>query len=183
MLCYFLLYNEVNQLCVYIYPLPLGPPCHLTPPHPTHLGHHRAPSWAPWAIQQVPTSYLFYTWPCTYVNPNLPIHHTLHSPQPPCPHLGPKSFSYTVMRSSPSNRSFSSPGRNEHFSLCWESEHLQTAHLGGYLVSGARSLAGLLAALIESWVVWDDEERCEKMILKHSQKVLASLFKIFLTSD
>ena len=25
MLCYFLLYNEVNQLCVHIYPLPLGP--------------------------------------------------------------------------------------------------------------------------------------------------------------
>ena len=30
--------------------------------HPTHLGHHRAPGWALCAIQQVPTSYLFYTW-------------------------------------------------------------------------------------------------------------------------
>ena len=30
------------------------------PPHPTPLGHHRALSWAPCAIQQVPTSYLFY---------------------------------------------------------------------------------------------------------------------------
>ena len=39
MLCQFLLYNEVNQLCIYIYPLPLGPT-----PKPTHLGHHRAPS-------------------------------------------------------------------------------------------------------------------------------------------
>ena len=28
MLCYFLLYSEVNQLYVYIYPLPLGPPSH-----------------------------------------------------------------------------------------------------------------------------------------------------------
>ena len=30
--------------------------------HPTLLGHHRALSRAPCAIQQVPTSYLFYTW-------------------------------------------------------------------------------------------------------------------------
>ena len=41
-LCWFLLYNEVNQLYVYMYPLPLGPPS--SPPHPTHLGHHRAQS-------------------------------------------------------------------------------------------------------------------------------------------
>ena len=49
-----------------------------TPLNPTHLGHHRAPSWAPYAIQQVPTRYPFYTWQWTYVNPNLPIH-----PPPP----------------------------------------------------------------------------------------------------
>ena len=41
----------------YILPLLSLP---LTPLHPTHLGHHRAPSWAPWAIQQLPASYLFY---------------------------------------------------------------------------------------------------------------------------
>ena len=37
----FLLYNRVNQLQVLtdIYPLPLVLP---PPPHPTHLGHHRA---------------------------------------------------------------------------------------------------------------------------------------------
>ena len=53
------------------------------PLHPTHLGHHRALSWAPCTIQQVPTSYLFYTWWCIYVNHNLPI----HSPfPPPCFH-------------------------------------------------------------------------------------------------
>ena len=28
MLCWFLLYNEVNQTYVYIYPLPLRPLCH-----------------------------------------------------------------------------------------------------------------------------------------------------------
>ena len=30
--------------------------------HPTLLGHHRVPSWAPCIIQQVVTSYLFYTY-------------------------------------------------------------------------------------------------------------------------
>ena len=29
------------------------------PPHPTSLGHHRAPSWVSCAIYQLPTSYLF----------------------------------------------------------------------------------------------------------------------------
>ena len=48
--------------------------------HPTPLGHHRALSWAPCTIQQVPTSYLFYTWWCIYVNPNLLIHPTLSHP-------------------------------------------------------------------------------------------------------
>ena len=46
MLCWFLPYNNVNQLLVYICPLPLEPPSHL-PPHPTPLGCHRAPCWAP----------------------------------------------------------------------------------------------------------------------------------------
>ena len=42
-MCQFFLYNEVNQLYVYIYPLPHGPPSHPgAPSHPTpsHLGHH-----------------------------------------------------------------------------------------------------------------------------------------------
>ena len=33
----------------------------LRPLHPTPLGHHRAPSWAPYTTQQLPTSYLLYT--------------------------------------------------------------------------------------------------------------------------
>ena len=28
--------------------------------HPTPLGHHRAPDWAPWVTEQLLTSYLFY---------------------------------------------------------------------------------------------------------------------------
>ena len=55
MLCKFLLYN-VNQPYAYIYPLLLQRPSH-TPSHPSRSSR----SWAPCAIQQVPTSYLFYT--------------------------------------------------------------------------------------------------------------------------
>ena len=40
----------------YILLLDLSPPVLL---HPTYLGHHRAPSWIPCAIQQVPISYVY----------------------------------------------------------------------------------------------------------------------------
>ena len=50
----------MNQLYVYIFPLPFEPPSH------THQSHScrslRAPGWAPCAGHQVPTSYLFDTW-------------------------------------------------------------------------------------------------------------------------
>ena len=58
---YFPLYSKLNQLYVNMYPLSLKPPSH-PPSHLTHLGHHRALSWAPCPIQPVPTSYLFYLW-------------------------------------------------------------------------------------------------------------------------
>ena len=45
MLCQFLLYSKVNQLYVYIYPLFLG--------FSSHLGHYRALSRVPCAIQQI----------------------------------------------------------------------------------------------------------------------------------
>ena len=47
---------------------------------PTPLCHHRTQSWAPCAIQQLPTSYLFNTWWCIYVSPNLAICPTLLPP-------------------------------------------------------------------------------------------------------
>ena len=50
MLCWLLLYNEVNQPYVYIHPLPLEPP---SPPDPCHLV--RVPGWAPCVIQQLRT--------------------------------------------------------------------------------------------------------------------------------
>ena len=43
MLCYFLLYSKVNQLYIYIYSLFFS--------FPSHLGHHRALSSVPCAIQ------------------------------------------------------------------------------------------------------------------------------------
>ena len=61
-----LLYNEMSQLYVYIYPLHLGPPL-------THLGHQKAPNWTPWAVI-AGSHYLFYMWQCTYISPNLPVH-------------------------------------------------------------------------------------------------------------
>ena len=47
---------------------------------PTPLCHHRTQSWAPCAIQQLPTSYLFNTWWCIYVSPDLAIPPTLSFP-------------------------------------------------------------------------------------------------------
>ena len=57
----------VMCICVYVYiyiylHLPLDLPSQLPLLHHTPLGHHITSSWAPWAIQQLPTSYLFYTW-------------------------------------------------------------------------------------------------------------------------
>ena len=62
---------------IYMYPLPPEPPFPSPPPPPPHhltpLGHHRTPGWAPCAIQQLPTSYLLYTWQCIYINTTLPV--------------------------------------------------------------------------------------------------------------
>ena len=75
---------KVNQLFVYVHPLHQEPPSHslhrLTP-----LGHHRAPSWAPSAMPQLPTSSLFHTWRCVCVRAALLIRSTLSFP--PCVHM------------------------------------------------------------------------------------------------
>ena len=63
MLCQFLLYNNVNQLDVYIY-------CLCLEPNPTSPPHHSRSSQSielsTCAIQQLPTGYLFYTWQCIH---------------------------------------------------------------------------------------------------------------------
>ena len=61
------------------------------------LGLHGAPSWAPWDIRQLPTSYLFYTWECVYVGPAfwiIPPSHSYLCPQVHslCLHLRFSSF-------------------------------------------------------------------------------------------
>ena len=65
----FLLYSEVSQLYVYIYPLPLGLPSHPTP-LPTLLGHRRTPSWAPCAYSRFPLA-LYFTHGSVYL-PDFP---------------------------------------------------------------------------------------------------------------
>ena len=82
MLCQFLLCNSMNQLHVYIYPIPLKPLSHH--PRSQTLGCHRAPSWAPCARQQLPASRLFYPGWCinVYVSASLLIFPTL--PFLPC---------------------------------------------------------------------------------------------------
>ena len=73
--------NKVNQYHVYIYPLPLVPPCHPSIP-PSVITEH----WAPCAMQQLPTSLLFYTWYCIHVNPISPNSSYHLCPPSLCPH-------------------------------------------------------------------------------------------------
>ena len=58
MLCQFLLYNNVNQLYVYIYLLPLEPPCHTPPSHPSRSSQSTRLSSLCYAAT---SHYLFYT--------------------------------------------------------------------------------------------------------------------------
>lgn len=68
MLCHFLLHSKANQLYVYIHPFLFG--------FLSHLGHHRALTRVPCAVQQLPISYILYTWECKYVTPSVPVHPT-----------------------------------------------------------------------------------------------------------
>ena len=63
-------------------------------PRPIRLGHRRAPSWAPWAVQRVPTCCLFYIGQCTYVSAHLQfIPPLLPPPEPVSKCLFPTSVS------------------------------------------------------------------------------------------
>ena len=87
----------MNQLFIYIHPLPLGDPSR--PIHPTPLGHHRALSWAPCVIEQLPTSYLFYTRYCIYARAI--FQSVSPSPSPLCLHI---HFLHLRLYSCPENR-------------------------------------------------------------------------------
>ena len=54
----------------------------LAAPRPTALGHHPAPSPAPWATEQLPASSLFDTWWCTDVSATLSVHTQLTEIKP-----------------------------------------------------------------------------------------------------
>ena len=82
---------QCSESCKYTYiPSLLNhPPTSQTPshppPHPTPLGHHRALSWTPCAIQQLPTSYQIshsVVYICLSYSPNLS-----HPPLPCCAHI------------------------------------------------------------------------------------------------
>ena len=49
--------SEISHMGISIPSLGMLPPL-----NPIPLGHHGAPSWTPSAIEQLPSSYLFYTW-------------------------------------------------------------------------------------------------------------------------
>ena len=74
-----LLYKSMNQLYGYPYSLPLEAPSPPSPQSHTPLDHHRAQSWGLFVIEQVSTSYLFYTWcifqcyPLNLSHPLLPL--------------------------------------------------------------------------------------------------------------
>ena len=53
-------YNDMT----FIQSVTYAPPSGASLPPPTSLGHHRAPRWAPCAVEQLPTSRLFYTRSC-----------------------------------------------------------------------------------------------------------------------
>ena len=57
MLCSFLLYSNMSRPYVYVNTFPLEIPS--TTPHFTPRGHHRAPSWAHWAVWQFPLAICF----------------------------------------------------------------------------------------------------------------------------
>ena len=76
-------YNMVNQPYVCIYHLPLDAPSQPIP-LPLPLGHHRAPSWVPCAVQGLATSY--FTQGSVHVSV-LPPQFVPPSPSPLCPQV------------------------------------------------------------------------------------------------
>ena len=83
MLCWFLLYNNMNQLQMYTCPFPLEPPSCL--PHPTPLGCHSAPGWDPCVPQREAVSSSFLLALCVTHGP-VSMSVLLSPLAPPCPY-------------------------------------------------------------------------------------------------
>ena len=63
----------------YTYTYQIPPPSGASP-RPSHpCRSSEGLSWTPSVLQQLPTSYIFYTWQRIHVNPALPVHPTLLS--------------------------------------------------------------------------------------------------------
>ena len=77
MMCQIPLCSDVNRPYVHRYPSLQDLPPTLPPSHPSGSSQSIK---TPCVIERLPTSYLFYTWWCMYVNPNLPICPTLCFP-------------------------------------------------------------------------------------------------------
>ena len=90
-------WTQQNDSNLYIHPPLLDLP-HTTPI--SHLpGHHRAPSWAPCAVQQAPIRYLFHTRRCICINATPPMPPTLSFHLcPPVPSLCLHLYSCPVNR-------------------------------------------------------------------------------------
>ena len=71
-------------------------------PQSTPLGHQKAPGWAPYVLQQLLTSYLFYTGLCMYVDATFSVCPTLFHPLL-CPRV---SSLYLHLHSFPCKQSF-----------------------------------------------------------------------------
>ena len=79
------IHHHESAIGIHRYPLLLAAPSHL-PPHPTPLGHHRAPNWAPCIIQQILTGCLFLHVVYMFQRYSLNLSHLL---PPLCPHVYP----------------------------------------------------------------------------------------------
>ena len=105
--------SHMFMLCISICPFPPKPP---SLRHPTPLGHHRALSWAPCALPQLPTSCLVDSLWCVYINATLSVDPTLSFPFS-CVH---KSIFYIcVSTSSPADRSLSTILLHSRWTACW----------------------------------------------------------------
>ena len=84
----------MNQLFVYLYPLPLGPPSH--PPHPTHLGHHSTELSSLCYTSRFPLAICF-THGSVFMS-NLISQFVPPSPCPPCVHMSVLYCSIPVLQ-------------------------------------------------------------------------------------
>ena len=118
-LCWFLLYNEVKQLYIHMYPFPLGPHFH-PPSYPS--GSSQSTVLSLCTMQRVSTGCLCYVWQCTYVSPN-----SSHPPQPH-PHI---SSLHLCLYSCRTNRFICTTFLDSTYINCYIKKKKKTQHPSG----------------------------------------------------